>query len=391
MLDHRRKREQMCCVVSPHFLHINIIVVQQQRGGEYRENTKANKMDLTIEGWNGVKETVELGEDDTPAVMRRKVASAVGLPEDGFCMSFGDETMGEGYDMTQLSAGDTIILTKTQKYEAIAALHALGVTDITEERLEKVDDPEVACLLLQAEVATVIPDDFLGGTSLTRLDLSAVSIVIHIGSYFLYDCTSLTSINLSGLINVRVIGYNFLSGCSGLTTLDLSSLSNLTEIGSEFAFGCSSLTTLDLSPLSHLTKLANNFLSCCSGLTTLDLSPLSNLTEIEYSFLAGCKGLTTLDLTPLSNLTRISHRFLNGCLALTTLDLSPLSSVRVVGTAYFVANCTSLKSIYLTGCSSAVSDAVVVCKLSELVVEARPKRSRDESPQQAHKRQRTAQ
>ena len=38
----------------------------------------------------------------------------MGLPEDGFCMSFGDEAMGEGYDMTQLSAGDTIILTKTQ-------------------------------------------------------------------------------------------------------------------------------------------------------------------------------------------------------------------------------------------------------------------------------------
>ena len=72
-------------------------------------------MDLTIKGWNGVKDTVELGEDDTPAVMRRKVASAVGLPEDGFCMSFGGDVVGEGYDMTQLSAGDTIVLTKTQK------------------------------------------------------------------------------------------------------------------------------------------------------------------------------------------------------------------------------------------------------------------------------------
>ena len=85
--------------------------------------------------------------------------------------------------------------------------------------------------------------------------------------------------------------------------------------------------------------------------------------------------------------TQISERLLR----LTTLDLSPLSSVKAVGMAYFVANCTSLKSIYLTGCSSAVSDAVVTCKLCEFVVEARPKRSRDESPQQAHKRQRTAQ
>ena len=87
--------------------------------------------------------------------------------------------MGEGADMTQLSAGDTIILTKTKKQEAIAELHALGVTDITAEKLESVRDPEVACLLLQAEVATVIPNGFLADTSLTRLDLSAESIVTH--------------------------------------------------------------------------------------------------------------------------------------------------------------------------------------------------------------------
>ena len=72
-------------------------------------------MDLTIKGLNGVKDTVELGEDDTPAVMRRKVASAVGLPEDGFVMSFGGVAVDEGYDMTQLSAGDTVVLTKVKK------------------------------------------------------------------------------------------------------------------------------------------------------------------------------------------------------------------------------------------------------------------------------------
>ena len=88
-------------------------------------------MDLTIEGLNGVKDTVELGEDDTPAVMRRKVASAVGLPEDGFVMSFGGVAVDEGYDMTQLSAGDTVVLTMVKKHEARAALLALGETDIT--------------------------------------------------------------------------------------------------------------------------------------------------------------------------------------------------------------------------------------------------------------------
>ena len=107
---------------------------------------------------------IEVGVDDTTETMRQKVASAVGLAEDSFHMGFGGKD--EGDDITQLSAGDTIILTETMKFVARAALHALG-EDITAKRLETVEDAEVACLLLQAEVATVIPDKFLAHTSLT--------------------------------------------------------------------------------------------------------------------------------------------------------------------------------------------------------------------------------
>ena len=262
----------------------------------------AVKMDLTIKGWNGVKDTVELGEDDTPAVMRRKVASAVGLPEDGFVMSFGGVAMDEGYDMTQLSAGDTIVLSPTKKHEARAALHALGETDITAERLKSVEDPEVACLLLQAEVATVIPGYFLKRTSLTSLDLSAESVVTRIEYNFLGHCASLTSIDLSGLIHV---------------------------------------------------------------------------TEIGFSFLDGCSALCNLDLAPLSRVTRVGFSFLDGCSSLRTLDLSPFSSVTEIDPFNFLDKCTSLESIYLTGCSDVVSSAVRK-ELGHLVVESRPKRSRDE-------------
>ena len=72
-------------------------------------------MDVHFEDFRANPHTVEVGADETVEDMRRKVASAVGLPEDSFCMSFGDEAMGEGYDMTQLSAGDTIALIKTKK------------------------------------------------------------------------------------------------------------------------------------------------------------------------------------------------------------------------------------------------------------------------------------
>ena len=355
-------------------------------------------MDLTIKGLNGVKHTVELGEDDTLAVMRQKVATAVGLPEDSFCMSFGGEAMGEGADMTQLSAGDTIILTKaSQKYEAIAELHALGETDITAEKLKSVRDPEVACLLLQAEVATVIPIGFLARTSLTRLDLSAESIVTRIGNSFLYNCTSLTSIDISGLSNVTQVGVWFLQNCSSLTTLDLSPLSNVTSINDSFLSGCESLTTIFLPPLSNVTQVGEGFLQNCKSLTILDLAPFSNVTRIGDSFLCGCSSLTNVDLSPLSNVTQVGAWFLQFCSNLASLDLSPLSNVTHIrlniysNISHFAAHCTSLTSIYLSGCSSVVSNEVRNGKLRKLVVEARPKRSRDESPEQSQKRQRHAQ
>ena len=105
-------------------------------------------------------------------------------------------------------------------------------------------DPEVACLLLQAEVATVIPVRFLKESSLTSLDLSAESVVTQIGSSFLMGCTSLTSIDISGLIHVTKIGNGFLEGCSSLRTLDLTPWSNVTYVGISFLQGCTLLENI---------------------------------------------------------------------------------------------------------------------------------------------------
>ena len=317
-------------------------------------------MDLTIE-WNGVKHAVELGEDDTPAVMRRKVASAVGLPEDGFAMNFGGELMGDRCDMTQLSAGDEVVLTRVKKFEARAALHALGETDITTERLRSVRDPEVACLFLQADVVTVIPDFFLWNTSLASLDLSAESVVTQIGHNFLHSCRSLTSIDLSGWIHVTQLGMRFLSGCISLPSLDLTALSRVTEI-------------------------ERGFLEGCTALCSLDLTPLISVTQLRYGFLEGCTALCSLELPPINSVTQIGYNFIRGCSALRTLDLSPLRNVTHVGN-FFLSRCTSLKSIYLSGCSEVVSKKLTK-KLKTFVVESRPKRSRDEPPEESRKRQR---
>ena len=72
-----------------------------------------------------------------------------------------------------------------------------------------------------------------------------------------------------------------------------------------------------------------------------------------------------------------------------SLDVSPLSSVTYIEPG-FLFGCTSLRSIYLSGCSDVISSTVMSERLEHLVVESRPKRSRDEPPEESRKRQRHA-
>ena len=96
-------------------------------------------MEICIECLDGEKYTVEVGVDDTITDIRRKAAAAAALCEDGFDMRFGGKVMAEGDYTTQLSAGDTVVLTKktmSQKEHAIAALRDLGwETRLTAESL----------------------------------------------------------------------------------------------------------------------------------------------------------------------------------------------------------------------------------------------------------------
>ena len=71
-------------------------------------------MELCVQGYDDdTKFVIEVGEKDTTETMRQKVASATGLCEDSFRMGFGGKEEGE--DITELSAGDTVVLTKTTK------------------------------------------------------------------------------------------------------------------------------------------------------------------------------------------------------------------------------------------------------------------------------------
>ena len=301
---------------------------------------------------------VEVGEDDTTATMRQKVASAEGLCEDSFHMGFGGKDEGE--DITQLEPGATITLTMTPKFEALTALHALGERDITAERLQQARDPKVASLLLQAEVATAIPDNFFSESEVTRIVFSCVSDVddncgttLHlpalpcvtaVGTFFLRRCYTLSTVDLSSLQAVTATGYGFLSECTGLSTVDLSGLQAVTTIGDGFLFSCTGLSTVDLSGLKAVITIGHWFLGKCTGLSTVDLSGLQAVTTLGSYFLSGCTNLSKVDFSGLQALTTIGKHFLAECATLSTVDLSGLHAVTTIDDC-FLYECTRLSTL----------------------------------------------
>ena len=310
-------------------------------------------MEICVECLDGEKRTVEVGVDDTTTDIRRKVATAAGLCEDGFALSFGGKVLAEGDDTTQLSAGDTVVLTKTksQKDDAIAALRDLGETRLTAEKFKGLADPKLIYLFLQAEVVTEIPSNYSGGGTFEELDLSGVSGVTAIRDNFLLECSALHTADLSGWRNVTHIGNCLLSFCTALRNLDLRGWSNVTQIGTAFLSNCTGLTTLDLSGWSNVTQVDNCFLSDCSALTALHFSGWNNVTHIHNCFLANCSALTAVDFSGWRNVSHIGSYFLAGCKALKALDLRGWSNVTQIGAA-FLSNCTALTTLDLSGWDS---------------------------------------
>ena len=305
---------------------------------------------LLVEGVDGVEHLIEVSVDDTVCDLRRKVASATKLPGNSFEMCFRGEVVGEGENMIQLSA-DRIVQKQTKEQVAIAALDALGERNLTAARLEEVTDADVACLLLQAGVATAIPSLFFSGATFVSLDLSAVSGIASIGSAFLHDCTSLEVLDISGLTSVTSVGTSFLWRCHSLKALDITPLSKVTVIPYQFLCECAALTQLDLSPFSGVTSVGSAFLFGCTSLKAINLAPLSNITAIASSFLGRCASLKQLDLSPFARVTAIDAGFLPGCTALEELNLSGLRNVRVIK-GQFLTNGSSLKQLDLSPLSN---------------------------------------
>ena len=229
-------------------------------------------------------------------------------------------------------------------------MHASQTTTqkgLTEERLANVGDPQVACLLLQAEVASVIK--FMSGEEFKHLGITNVSVVsrsldspisgdrdatdsnetLHFSrlgivqvmeTEFFVNCNMLTAMDLSEVTNVTTIHDGFLRGCTGLTTLDLSGLTSVTTIGHNFMYNCVAIRTLDLSVLTNITSIGDNFMHSCSAMHGLDLCGFAKVKTIGSHFLYNCTGLTRLDLSALRRVSQITGSFLGGCQARVTYN-----------------------------------------------------------------------
>ena len=321
-----------------------------------RKESTQNTMEINIKGVDGQTYVVDVDVDDTAKDLRRKVATAAGFAEDSFGMIFGGNDEGEDITITALSAGDTVLLTQTQtkKQEAIAALRALGETDLTPKRLVRVKDPKVVQLFLQAEVVTATPKSLLASTTLTGLDLSAPLAITAIGDCFLFQCSSLKSVDLSGLSNVTHVGNYFLADCAGLTSINFAGLSNVTSLGDSFLSNCRSLASINFAGLGGVTNLGSYFLRGCTSLTSIDFARLSSVTSLGDSFLSNCRSLTSINFAGLGEVTNLRNCFLRGCTSLTSIDFARLGRVTSLG-YYFLRECKALTSIDFAGLGNVAS------------------------------------
>lgn len=202
---------------------------------------------------------------------------------------------------------------------------------------------------------------FDGCKKLVDLDVSRfnTSKVTNMGTMF-GRCENLTTLDVSHFDTSKVTNMQFMFGwCYKLISLDVSKwdTSNVTSMFEMF-WDCKKLTNLDVSKwnTSKVTNMRLMFCGC-ESLTGLDVSHFdtSKVTDIRSMF-ANCKNLTTLDVSHFdtSNVTQMGKQgasdrgMFEGCEKLTMLDLSNFDTSKVTIMGELFANCTNLKTIYVS-------------------------------------------
>ncbi len=234
---------------------------------------------------------------------------------------------------------------------------------------------------------------FLGCTKLKNIDLSGFNTQNVTDMHSMFSCCmSLESLDLSGFKTENLRGTALMfEGCKKLKSLNLKGFStaNVVNMGSMF-FGCKSLKTIDVSGFNTSQCENMSYMFAESGITTIDLSSFNAETnnwiwwrpsEKLTGMFEGCKNLKTLDLSHFKNVEYAPGMFCGcsslksiklfefggydddddyyfsgdmsglfyGCSNLKTIDMSVLKRVgEPRGMKYMFANCTKLKTIYVS-------------------------------------------
>jgi hypothetical protein len=97
--------------------------------------------------------------------------------------------------------------------------------------------------------------------NLVKIDLRCLRNITFINDYFLSKCSKLETIDFSCLSKVTKIGQQFLENAA-ITSADLSSLTKLRDVGSFFMVNCKNLETV-ISPFNYkIEKKNGNFHGC---------------------------------------------------------------------------------------------------------------------------------
>ena len=200
-----------------------------------------------------------------------------------------------------------------------------------------------------------IPDEFLSGTPLLRIELPDG--IEHIGEAAFSDCALLKSIVLPN--SVKTIGNNAFGGCSSLTSIVIPN--SVTTIDDAAFYDCSNLA--DVIIPNSVTTIGDVVFCNCTSLTSIVI-PNSVTTMGEGAF-KSCTSLTSIVLS--NSMTEIGGFVFEGCTSLTSIVIP--NSVTWVDMFAF-ADCTNLTSIVIPNSETTIfAGAFAGChNLTEIIL-----------------------
>ena len=159
-------------------------------------------------------------------------------------------------------------------------------------------------LRVRSSTLQEIGKNFLKGSSIEKVDFSALSAVTSVKEGFMMGCEKLHRVDLSFLHRIDTIPQNFLLGCNRMEQVSFSPLTNVTTISNGVCYYCSSLKHVDLSGLEMVQTIGNCFLGY-TPVRKVDLAPLKSLRSVGGHFMTHCAHLKAdgIDLTPLAGVT----------------------------------------------------------------------------------------